>query len=137
VAAVTPGAIRTAASSVQGPSPKPVELVTPATAASEPTKPQDSSLFARLWGAKPVEAKVETPPLPATETAVPRPAEVPLPPRRNEATAAKPHDANGKPQNSVAAPAPVKPQAAASPAGAAAKVVALLRGVSPIAQADR
>jgi hypothetical protein len=108
-----------------------------ATAASEPAKPQDSSLFARLWGAKPAEAKVETPPHPATETAVPGPAEVPLPPRRNEATAAKAHDANGKPQNSVAAPAPVKPQAAASPAEAAAKVVALLRGVSPIAQADR
>jgi hypothetical protein len=83
-----------------------------------------------------VEAKAETSPLPATETAIPRPAEVPLPPRRNDATAAKPRDANGKPQNSVAAPAPVKPQAAASPAGAAAKVVALLRGGSPIAQAD-
>jgi hypothetical protein len=96
-------------------------------------------LFARLWGAKPAEAKAETPPLPATETAVPGPAEVPLPPRRNEATTtiAKPRDANGKPQNSVAVPAPVKPQAAASPSGAAAKVVALLRAVSPIAQADR
>jgi hypothetical protein len=94
-------------------------------------------LFARLWGAKPVEAKAETPPLPATETAIPRPAAVPLPPRRNEATAVKPRDASGKPQNSVAAPAPVKPQAAAPPAGAAAKVVALLRArVSTIAQGD-
>jgi murein L,D-transpeptidase YafK len=125
VAAGKPGAIRTAANSFQGPSPKPV-----------PAKPQESSLFARLWGAKPVEAKAEAP-LPATETAIPRPAAVPLPPRRNEATAAKPRDANGKPQNSVAAPAQVKPQAAASPAGAGAKVVALLRaGVSTIAQAD-
>jgi hypothetical protein len=136
-AAAKSGAIRTAANSVQVPSPKPAELVTVATVAAEPAKPQDSSLFARLWGGKPVEAKAETPPPPATETAVPRPAEVPLPPRRNEATAAKPRDANGKPQNSVAAPAPVKPQAAASPAGAAAKAVALLRaGLSTIAQAD-
>lgn len=135
--AAKPGAIRTAANSVQGQSPKPVELVTMATAAPEPAKLQDSSLFARLWGAKPVEAKAATAPLPSTETAAPRPAEVPLPPRRNEATAAKPRDANGKPQKSVAAPAQVKPEAAASPAGAAAKVVALLRaGVSPIAQAD-
>jgi murein L,D-transpeptidase YafK len=137
VAAAKPGAIKTAANSVRGPGPKPVELVTVATAAPEPAKPQDSSLFARLWGAKPVEAKAETPPLPATQIAVPQPAEVPLPPRRNEATVAKPRDANGKPQNSVAAPAPVKPQAAASPAGAAAKVVALLRaGLSTIAQAE-
>jgi murein L,D-transpeptidase YafK len=138
VAAAKPGAIRTAAAnSVQGPSPKPVERVTLATATPEPAKLQDPSLFARLWGAKPVEAKVETPAsVLSTETAISRPADVPLPPRRNEATAAKPRDANGKPQNSVAAPAPVKPQAAASPAGGAAKVVALLRGVSPIAQAD-
>jgi hypothetical protein len=137
MAAAKPGAIRTATISVQSPSSKPVELVTVATVAPEPTKPQESSLFARLWGAKPVQAKAETPPLPSTETAVPRPADVPLPPRRNEATAAKPRDINGKPQNSVAAPAPVKPQAAASPAGAAAKVVALLRaGASTIAQAD-
>jgi murein L,D-transpeptidase YafK len=137
VAAAKPGAIRTAANSVQGPGPKPVELVTMAAPAPEPTKPQDSSLFARLWGAKPVEAKAETAPLPATQTAVPQPVKVPLPPRRNEATAAKPRDANGKPQNSVAAPAPVKPQAALSPAGAAAKVVALLRaGLSRNAQAD-
>lgn len=129
VAAAKPGAIRTAANAVQGPSPKPVELVAP-----EPAKPEDSSLFARLWGAKAVEAKAETPPLPSAEIAVPQQAEIPLPPRRNEATVAKPRDANGKPQNSVAAPAPVKPQAAASPAGAAAKVVALLRtGVSTIA----
>ena len=138
MAAAKPGAIRTAAAnSVQGPSPKPVERVTLAPAAPEPAKPQDSSLFARLWGAKPVEAKVETPAVLSTETAISRPADVPLPPRRNEVTAAKPRDANGKPQNSVAAPAPVKPQAAASPAGAAAKVVALARaGVSTIAQAD-
>jgi murein L,D-transpeptidase YafK len=139
--AAKPGATRTAANSVQGPnsSPKPAELVTVAAAIPEPAKPQEPSLFARLWGAKPAEAKAETPPLPATETAVPGPAEVPLPPRRNEATTtiAKPRDANGKPQNSVAVPAPVKPQAAASPSGAAAKVVALLRAVSPIAQADR
>jgi hypothetical protein len=135
--AAKPGAIRTATISVQSPSSKPVEPVTVATVAPEPTKPQEPSLFARLWGAKPVQAKAEAPPLPSTETAVPRPADVPLPPRRNEATAAKPRDINGKPQNSVAAPAPVKPQAAASPAGAAAKVVALLRaGVSTIAQAD-
>jgi hypothetical protein len=137
VAAAKPGVIRTAANSDQGPSPKPIELAV-ATVAPEPAKPQESSLFARLWGAKPVEAKAETPPLPATETALPRPAEVPLPPRRNETTAAKPRDANGKSQNSVAAPTPVKPQAAASPAGAAAKVVARARaGVSTIAQADR
>jgi hypothetical protein len=137
VAAAKQGAIRTAANSVRDPSPKPVELVTVATAAPEPAKPQETSLFARLWGAKPVEVKAEAPSLSATETAISRPAAVPLPPRRNEATAAKPRDANGKPQNSVAAPAPVKPQAAASPAGAAGKVVALLRaGVSTIAQAD-
>ncbi len=137
VAAAKQGAIRAAANSVQGPSPKPVELETVATVAPGPAKPQDSSSFARLWGAKPADAKAETPPLPAAETAVPQPAEVPLPPRRNEAAAAKPRDAKGKPQNSVAAPAQVKPQAAASPPGAAAKVVALLRaGLSPIAQAD-
>ena len=137
MAAAKPDAIKTAASSVQGPSPKPVELATVATAAPEPAKPQDSSLFARLWGAKPVAAKAETPPLRSTETAVPRPAEVPLPPRRNEADAAIPRDADGKPQNSVVAPAPVKPQAAAQPPGAAAKAIALLRsGLSTIAQAD-
>ena len=136
MAAAKPGAVRTAPISVQGPIPKQVELVTAATVAPE-TKPQESSLFARLWGAKPVEAKAETPPLPSTKTAVPRPADVPLPPKRIGASAAKPRDINGKPQNSVAAPAQVKPQAAASPAGAAAKVVALLRGVSTIAQADR
>ncbi|MFZ3325513.1 MAG: hypothetical protein WA231_06270, partial [Methylocella sp.] len=92
-----------------------------------------------LWGGKPAEAKAETTSLPSTETTVPQPAEVPLPPRRNEASTAvaKPRDANGKPQNSVAAPAPVKPQAAASPAGAATKVAALPRaGVSTFAQAD-
>src|ERR1700736_1404734 len=89
MAAAKPGAIRTATISVQSPSSKPVELVT-ATSAPEQTKPQESSLFARLWGAKPVQAKAETPPLPSTETAVPPPADVPLPPRRNEATAAKP-----------------------------------------------
>ncbi|MGH6846519.1 MAG: L,D-transpeptidase family protein [Methylocella sp.] len=142
MAAAKPGAIRTAANSVQGQSPKPVELVTAATvatAAPEPAKPQDSSLFARLWGGKPAEANAETPSLPATETTVPQPSEVPLPPRRNEASTAiaKPRDANGKPQNSVAVPAPVKPQAAASPAGAAAERVAFLRAkISTIAQAD-
>ncbi len=137
VAAAKPGAIRTAANSVRGPSPKPVEFATVATAAPEPAKPQGSSLFARLWGAKPVEAKAKAPPLDATGIAAPQLAKVPLPPRRNEATAAKPRDANSKPQNSVAAPVPVKPQAAASPAGAAAKVAALLRaGVSTTTQAD-
>jgi hypothetical protein len=139
MAAAKPGAISTAANSAEGQSPKPVELVTVATAAPEPAKPQDISLFARLWGGKPAEAKAETPSLPSTETAVPQPAEVPLPPRRNEASTAvaKPRDANGKPQNSVAVPAPVKPQAAASPAGAAAKVAALPRaGASTFAQAD-
>jgi hypothetical protein len=136
--AAKPDAIRTAANSVQGQSPKPVE--TPTTAAPEPAKPQNSSLFARLWGGKPAETKAETPSLPSIETAVPQPAEVPLPPRRKEASTAvaKPRDANGRPpQNSVAAPAPVKPQAAASPAPAAAGAVAFLRAkVSTIAQAD-
>ncbi|MGH6793741.1 MAG: hypothetical protein ACREDH_00690, partial [Methylocella sp.] len=133
-------AVKTAANSVQGPSRKPVELVTVATAAPELSKPQDSSLFARLWGGKPAEAKAETPSLPPTEAAVPQPAEVPLPPRRNEASAviAKPRDANGKPpQNSVAAPAPVRPQAAAPPAAAAAEMVAPLRAtISAFALAD-
>ncbi len=138
MAAGKPGATRTAANSVQGADPKPVELVTVAAAAPEPAKSQDSSLFARLWGGKPAEASAETPSLPATETAAPQPAEVPLPPRRNEASTARPRDANdGKPQNSVAAPAQVKPQAAASPAKDAAKVAALSRGgASTFAQAD-
>src|SRR3984893_11819358 len=78
LAAAKHGAIRTAANSVQEPNPKPAEPVTVATAALEPAKPQDSSLFARLWGGKPVEAKVATPPLSATETATPRPAAVPF-----------------------------------------------------------
>ena len=139
MAAAKSGAIRTAANSVQGPSPKPDELVTVAASAAAPgpAKPQNSSLFARLWGGKPAEASAETSSLPATETAAPQPAEVPLPPRRNEASTAKPRDANGKPQNSVSAPAQVKPQAAASPAKAAAKVAALSRGgASTFAQAD-
>ncbi|MGH6835092.1 MAG: L,D-transpeptidase family protein [Methylocella sp.] len=140
-AAAKPGAIKTAANSVQGPSPKPIELVS-VTTPPEPAKPPDSSLFARLWGAKPVVAKAETPPLPAAEAAVPQPADVavpPLPPKRHEAatTVFKPRAANGKPQHSVAAPAPVKPQAAVAPAGAATRVVALLRAkISTIAQAD-
>ncbi|MGH6852847.1 MAG: hypothetical protein ACREDJ_06560, partial [Methylocella sp.] len=140
MAAAKRAAIRTAASSVQGPSAKPVELVTVATTAPETAKPQDSSLFARLWGGKPAETKAETLSLPSTETAAPQPGEVPLPPRRNEASTAvaKPRDANGKPpQNSGAAPAPVRPQAAASPAAAAAETVALLRAkISAFAQAD-
>ncbi|MGQ0444813.1 MAG: L,D-transpeptidase family protein [Beijerinckiaceae bacterium] len=138
MAAAKQGAIKTAASSVQGADQKPAELVTVA-AAPEPAKPQDSFFLARLWGGKPAEARAEAPALPATGTAAPQPAEVPLPPRRNEAstTVAKPRDANGKPQNSVAAPAQVKPQAAASPAKGAAKLAALSRGgPSTFVQAD-
>ena len=85
-----PGTIRTAANSVQGPGPKPAELKTAATAAPEPAKPQDSSLFARLWGGKPVEAKAETPPPQPKQRSRGRPG--PSRPRRNEATAAKPRD---------------------------------------------
>ncbi|MGH6842837.1 MAG: L,D-transpeptidase family protein, partial [Methylocella sp.] len=140
MAAAKQGVSKTAVNSVQGADQKPVELVTVAAAAPEPAKPQDSFFLARLWGGKPAEAKAEAPSLPATETAAPQPAEVPLPPKRNEAstTVAKPRDANGKPQNSVAAPAQVKPHAAASPAKGAAKVAALSRGgLSTLAQADR
>ncbi|MGH6868945.1 MAG: L,D-transpeptidase family protein, partial [Methylocella sp.] len=108
-AAAKPGAIKTAANSVEGPSRKPVELVTAATTPERPATPLNSSLFARLWGETPVVAKAETPPLPAIEEAVPQPAGVPLPPRRHEASTVKPRAANGKPQNSVAAPAQVKP----------------------------
>ncbi len=130
LAAAKPGAVRTAANSVEDVNPKSNELVTAAIAAPEPAKQQDSSLFARLWGEKPAEAKVETPTPPSPETAVPQPGEAPLPPRRHDAStpATKPRDVNSKPQHSVAAPVPVKPQAAASPAAATNKVAALLRG---------
>jgi murein L,D-transpeptidase YafK len=144
--AVRLSAANSPANSVPNPSPKPVEQVTMAAAAPEPAK-HDSSWLDRLWGSKPVEAKAESPAPAATlavapvATAVQPHAQVPLPPRRNEASpaAAKPRDSNGKPpQNSVAVPSPAKPQAALSPAERAAKAAAMLRGgFSTIAQADR
>lgn len=112
----------------------PVEQVTMAAAASEVQKPSNSSWFDKLWaqaGSPPPDAKAEAP-VPAGKTdatAFPAAADVPLPPRRYEAssTAAKPRDSNSKPQNSVAVPAPAKPQAALTPAERA-KEVAMLRG---------
>ena len=127
-------------------SPNPVaEPVTIAAAAPEPAKSQTTSWFDRLWGAKPAEAKVETPasteaPAASTATTVPTPAPVPLPPKRNETSTAttKPRDPNNsKSQNSVAVPAPAKPQAALSPAESTAKTAAEQPGgFSTIAQAD-
>jgi hypothetical protein len=119
-----------------------------ADAAPEPAKQQNASWFDRLLGAKPSEAKAElqppvaTPAAAATATTFPPPAQVPLPPRRNEAssTAPKPRDSNnnGKPpQNSVAVPAPAKPQASLSPEESAAQSAAMQRGgFSTFAQAD-
>ena len=122
------GPVNEAANTDPSPSPKLVEPVTMAAAAPESKKQQDSSWLDRLWGAKPAKANVDTPS--SAETIVSPAAEVPLPPKRNEASsaAAKPRDANSKPENSVAVPAPVKPQAALTPAEPAANVVAMLRG---------
>ena len=126
-------------------SPKPAEPVTMAAAAPEAATPQNASWFDRLWGGKPAATKTEapvsaeTPAASAAATSAPSAAPVPLPPKRNEASsaAAKPRDASNKPQNSVAAPAPAKPQAALSPAERAAQMVAMLRGgFSAPAQTD-
>jgi len=139
---------KAAADFAPNPSSKLDEPVTMADAAPEPAKQQNASWFDRLLGAKPPEAKTEPQPpaaMPAaaaTATTVPPPAQVPLPPRRNEAssTAPKPRDSNnnGKPpQNSVAVPAPAKPQASLSPEESAAQSAAMLRGgFSTFAQAD-
>jgi murein L,D-transpeptidase YafK len=138
--AVKLGATKAAASSVPDPSSKQVEQVTMAAAAPEPAKQHDPSWLDRLWGSKPAEAKTETPATAPAAAAVSPQAQVPLPPKRKEASpaAAKPRDHNSKPQNSVAVPSPAKPQAALSPAERAAKAVAMLRGdFSTIAQADR
>jgi murein L,D-transpeptidase YafK len=140
--AVKPGATKAAANAAPSADPKPSEPVTMA-AATAPETPK-SSWLDRLWGGKPADAKAETPapaekPGPAA-AAVPSPSPAPVPPKRNDASSAasKPRDtSNGKPQNSVAVPAPAKPQAALSPAERAAKTAALLRsGFSTVAQAD-
>jgi len=138
--AVKLSATKAAANSVPDPSSKQVEQVTMAAAAPEPAKQHDPSWLDRLWGSKPAEAKTETPATAPAAAAVSPQAQVPLPPKRKEASpaAAKPRDPNSKPQNSVAVPSPAKPQAALSPAERAAKAVAMLRGdFSTIAQADR
>jgi hypothetical protein len=139
---------KAAADFAPSPSSKLDEPVTMADAAPEPAKQQNASWFDRLLGAKPPEAKAEpqppaaTPATAATATTVSPPAQVPLPPRRNEAssTAPKPRDSNnnGKPpQNSVAVPAPAKPQASLSPEESAAQSAAMQRGgFSTFAQAD-
>lgn len=124
--------LKVAADSREGETIKPAE----ATAAPAPAEPADKPLYVswlgRLWGGKPAEAKPDAPvdagpPQPAAATAAPS-APVPLPPRRSEPlpAAAKPRDGNAKPQNSVAAPAPVKPQAALTPAESASQAVAFL-----------
>jgi murein L,D-transpeptidase YafK len=142
---VKASATKAAANSIPSPNPAPAESVAMAAATPEPAKQKNSSWFDGLWGAKPAEAKAESQPsagTPATATTaptVPPPNQVPLPPRRNEASsaAAKPKDSNSKPQNSVAVPAPAKPQAALPPAEHDAKANATLRGgFSTIAQAD-
>jgi murein L,D-transpeptidase YafK len=140
--AVKPSATKAAANSAPSADSKPGEPVTMAAAAPEPAK---SSWLDRIWGGKPADAKAETPapadkPNPATAATTVPAAPAPLPPRRNDASpgTSKPRDtSNGKPQNSVAVPAPAKPQAALSPAERAAKAVAALRaGFSTVAQAD-
>jgi murein L,D-transpeptidase YafK len=139
---VKPAVVSTAGDSSQSQSAKPIEPATAAAAAPEPEKPLYASLLSKLWGAKPAETKADAPaqdskapPAPAA-TAAPT-ASAPLPPKRNgSSTAAKPRESNPKPQNSVATPAPLKPQAALSPAEQATSAVALLRtGAST--QADR
>jgi murein L,D-transpeptidase YafK len=125
---------------------KPAEPVTVAAAGpAEPAKPESSSFFSRLWGAKPTEAEAAAPPdasVSATSAAAsePPPAKVPLPPKRKEpsTSGAKPADPKAKLQNSVAAPAPVQPHAALSPSEAVSKTLAMLRpGLSTNTQAQQ
>jgi murein L,D-transpeptidase YafK len=125
-------AAKAGADSSQIPGSKPLSPVPVATAASEPEKPLYAGLFNGFWGAMPPESKSDAPPAasaaaPAASTALPA-ASVPLPPRRNEGApaAARPRDPNPKPQNSVAAPASLKPEANLSPAETASRAVALL-----------
>lgn len=127
-AAAKPGPVNQATNTDPSPDPKLVEPVTVAAAAPESKKQQESSWLDRLWGAKPAKANVDTPS--SAETIVSPAADVPLPPKRYEAssTPAKPREANGKPENSVAVPAPAKPQAALTPIEPATNVVAMLRG---------
>jgi murein L,D-transpeptidase YafK len=147
---VKSSAIKAAANSTPSTNPKPADSVTMADAAPDTTankKQQNASWFDGLWGAKPSQAKaepqspVETPAAAATAPTVPPQAQVPLPPRRNEAASAtpKPRDSNNSkpPENSVAVPAPAKPQASLSPADSATKMAAMPHGgVSTVAQAD-
>lgn len=143
-----PGTATVDAKTAPSLNPAPVEPVTMAAAAPDASKPASSSWFDGLWGGKPADVKADPPSADvkaespaiaekpaATATPVPAPAQVPLPPRRNEASSstAKPRDP--KPENSDAAPA--KPQAALTPAERAAKEVAMLRGpASPTTQDD-
>jgi murein L,D-transpeptidase YafK len=128
------------------PSSKPAESVTVASAdPTKPAKPEASSFFSRLWGAKPAEAKAEAPPhapVSSTSAATSEPprAQVPLPPKRKEpsTSGAKPTDPKAKLQNSVEAPAPVQPHAALSPSEAVSKTLAMLRpGLSTNTQAQQ
>jgi murein L,D-transpeptidase YafK len=132
----------TPATAANSNSANPAEPVTLAAAGPEPAKPQNVSWFDGLWGKKPAEAKTETPDaLPAAPAAVSPAAStqpVPSPPKRSNVAAPgapKPRDTTGKPQNSVAVPAPVKPQASLSPDRAGANA-GLRSEFSTLAQAD-
>jgi murein L,D-transpeptidase YafK len=142
-----PAVFKTAASSSESQSAKPIEPVTVPAAPAEAEKPLYASLLSKLWGAKPAEAKEappQVPPAPAPAVAPPAATatptvSAPLPPRRNGTSpaAAKPRESNPKPQNSVAAPASPKPEAALSPAESATRAVAFLpTGASAVTQSD-
>ena len=135
VAAAAKKGAQAAAANPAVPNTKQAEPVTVAAAGpAETAKPESSSFFSRLWGAKPAQAKADVPPdAPVSSTAAAASenatVKVPLPPKRKEpsASGAKPADPKAKLQNSVAAPAPQQPHAALSPSEAFSKTLAMLR----------
>ena len=134
-----------AAADPAGQSPKPAESVAIAAASTEPDKAESGSFFSRLWRALPGKGEAEPPkdtPGSSASAATPEAASVPAPlaPKRREPTAsnARPADSKAKPQNSVAAPAPVAPHAALSPSENPSKAVAMLRSsLTPTTQAQQ
>lgn len=102
-------------------------------ATHEPAKPQ-TSMFSRIFGAKPSEPPGAAPEVAVNEPLVPQFADVPLPPRRNEAAGAVKSQAI---LSSPAAPGSVKRQTAPAPEKPLSGAFHVLPpGLSAVAQAD-
>ena len=127
----------TSAAAAETPATSSSDAITVAAAAAEPAK-TESSWLDNLWGKKSEtkEPAAEAAPSPPPAQPV---ADVPLPPKRNEASSgpARRDPATSKPEKAVAAPAPVKPEASLEERRRTASAEGLRGTLSALSEADR